>query len=96
MSTEVARSRLILLSVFETRHCVKLAALIYRVAVARILLSTVAVGVWLDNELSLKQHVAKVASECYYQLRRLRQIRRRAGREVTTRLVLALVICRLD
>ena len=53
-------------------------------------------GVWLDNELSLRQHVAKVASACFYQLRRLRQIRRRAGREVTTRLVLALVTSRLD
>ena len=53
-------------------------------------------GVWLDNELSLKHHVAKVASACFYQLRRLRQIRRRAGREVTIRLVLALVTSRLD
>ena len=53
-------------------------------------------GVWLDSELSLKQHVAKVASACFYQLRRLRQLRRRVGREVTTRLVLALVISRLD
>ena len=48
-------------------------------------------GVWLDSELSLKQHVYKVAKACFYQLRRLRQIRRRVGREVTTRLVLALV-----
>ena len=53
-------------------------------------------GVWLDNELSLRQHVAKVASARFYQLRRLRQIRRRAGCEVTTRLVLALVTSRLD
>jgi len=52
-------------------------------------------GVWLDSELSLKQHVAKVASACFYQLRRLRQIRRCAGREVTIRLVRALVISRL-
>jgi len=53
-------------------------------------------GVWLDSELSLKQHIAKVASACFFQLRRLRQIRRRVGREVTTRLVLALVTSRLD
>jgi len=53
-------------------------------------------GVWLDSELSLKQHVAKVASACFYQLRRLRQIRRRVGREVTIRLVLALVMSQLD
>ena len=53
-------------------------------------------GVWLDSELSLKRQVAKVASACFYQLRRLRQLRRRVGREVTTRLVLALFISRLD
>jgi len=41
-------------------------------------------GVWLDNELSLRQHIAKVAIACFYQLRRLRQIRRCAGRELTT------------
>jgi len=53
-------------------------------------------GVWLDSELSLRQHVTKIAASCFYQLRRLRQVRRRAGREVTTRLVLALVISKLD
>ena len=36
-------------------------------------------GVMLDSELSMKQHVAKVASLCYYHLRRIRQIRRRVG-----------------
>ena len=40
-------------------------------------------GVWLDSELSLKQHVTKIATSCFYELRRLRQVRRRAGREVT-------------
>ena len=44
----------------------------------------------------MKQHVMKVAATCYYHLRRLRQIRRRVGREVTTQLVLALIISRLD
>jgi len=43
----------------------------------------------------MKQHVNKVAAACYCQLRRLRQIRRRVGPEVTTQLVLALVTCRL-
>jgi len=52
--------------------------------------------VWIDHELSMKQHVIKVAGTCFHQLRHLRKIRRRVGREVTTRLVLALVICRLD
>jgi len=44
----------------------------------------------------MKQHVAKVATACFYHLRGLRQIRRRVGEEVTTRLILALVIPRLD
>ena len=43
----------------------------------------------------MKAHVAKVSSACYYHLRRLRQIRRRVGAEVTTQLVLALVMSRL-
>jgi len=41
-------------------------------------------GVLLDANLSMKQHISKVAATCYYQLRRLRQIRRRVGPEVTT------------
>jgi len=53
-------------------------------------------GVLLDAELSMRQHVNKVAATCYYQLRRLRQVRRRAGQEVTTQLILALVTSRLD
>jgi len=38
----------------------------------------------------------KVAATCRYHLRRLRQIRQRVGREVTIRLVLALVISKID
>jgi len=53
-------------------------------------------GLHLDSQLSMKQHVAKVAATCYYQLRRLRQIRRRVGREVTIRLILATVMSRID
>ena len=53
-------------------------------------------GVHLDDELTMKQHVAKVAASCFYHLRRLRQIRRRVGTEVTTQLVLAFVTSRLD
>ena len=48
-------------------------------------------GVYLDRELSMKQHIAKVAASCYYHLLRLRQIRRRVSGEVATRLVLALI-----
>ena len=53
-------------------------------------------GVQLDKELSVKAHVAKVSSACYYHLRRLHEIRRRVRAEVTTQLVLALVMSRLD
>ena len=53
-------------------------------------------GVHLDEELTMKQHVAKVAASCFYHLRRLRQIRRRVGTEVTTQFVLAFVTSRLD
>jgi len=45
---------------------------------------------------SMKQHVAKVVATCFYLLRRLRQIRRRVGAEVTTQLVLAFITSRLD
>jgi len=53
-------------------------------------------GLHLGSELSMKHHVAKVAAVCFYHLRRLRQISRRVGTEVTIRLVLAVVIYRLD
>ena len=53
-------------------------------------------GVLLDAELSMKQHINKVSATCFYHLRRLRQVRRRIGPEITTQLVLALVTSRLD
>jgi len=53
-------------------------------------------SVLLDAQLSMKQHINKVTATCYYHLRRLRQIRRRAGQELTTQLVLAFVSSRLD
>jgi len=53
-------------------------------------------GVYLDNELTMKQYISRVVSSCFFQLRRLRQIRRSAGEEVTKRLVTALVLSRLD
>ena len=52
--------------------------------------------VYLDSELSMKQHVARTAAACFYHIRRLRQIRRRVGQEVTQQLVLALIMSRLD
>ena len=54
-------------------------------------------GLHQDSELFMKHIVAKVAATCHYHLRRLRQIRRRVGQEVTTtRLVLSMVVSRLD
>jgi len=44
----------------------------------------------------MKNHLAKVTATYHCHLRRLRQIRRRVGQEVTTPLVLASVISRLD
>ena len=39
-------------------------------------------GVKLNSELSMKQQVSNITRACFYHLRRLRQIRRRAGYEV--------------
>jgi hypothetical protein len=44
----------------------------------------------------MKQHIAKITSASYFQMRRLRQKGRRVGRDVTAKLVLALVVSRLD
>jgi len=40
--------------------------------------------------------IAKIAAACFYHIRRLRQVRRRIGQEVTQQLVLALIMSRLD
>jgi len=44
-------------------------------------------GVILDQELGMTQHIAKVTSSCFYQLRPLRQIRRPVVQELVTQLV---------
>jgi len=54
-------------------------------------------GVWLDAGLSMRSHVSRVAQTCFsYHLRRIRAVRRQLGRDVTARLVTALVLSRLD
>jgi hypothetical protein len=44
-------------------------------------------GVLFDQELSMTQHIARVTSSCFYQLRRLRQIRRPVTRRSAGSLV---------
>ena len=44
----------------------------------------------------MKQHVTRIASNCFYQLRRLRQIRSIVGKEVTSQLISAFMLTRLD
>jgi len=53
-------------------------------------------GVLLDQELSMTQRIAKVTSSCFYQLRRLRQIRRPVGQELVVQLVHSFILSRRD
>ena len=53
-------------------------------------------GVMIDAELSMHEHVSCVTRACFFHLRRLRSVRVLLGRDVTVRLVTALVFSRLD
>ena len=44
-------------------------------------------GVLFDCELNMRNHISHVARSCFYQLRRLKSIRRQLGRDVTKCLV---------
>ena len=44
----------------------------------------------------MKQHINLLVRSCFHHIRRLRQVRRLAGDELTIQLVLALVVSRLD
>lgn len=50
----------------------------------------------LDQELSMKPHVNKVASACLFQLRRPRQVRRLLAPDIAGNLVSAFITSRLD
>ena len=53
-------------------------------------------GVMIDSQLSMHEHVSRTARACFFHLRRLRSIRQQLGRDVTAGLVVALVFSRLD
>ena len=53
-------------------------------------------GVTFDSQLTMQRHVNKVASACFHHIRRLKQIRRLVGPEVTATLVSAFVLSKLD
>jgi len=53
-------------------------------------------AVILDPELTMQRHVNTVASACVCHIRRLKQIRRLLGPEVTATLISAFVLSRLD
>ena len=45
-------------------------------------------GVWIDAELSMRDHISRTTRACYSHLRRLRSIRTLLGRDVTVQLVM--------
>ena len=53
-------------------------------------------GVFVDAELTFREHVRRVTSSCFFQQRCLRHIRKHVRRQVMKQLVLAFVISRLD
>ena len=53
-------------------------------------------GVYLDSLLDMHVHISKTAQACHFQLRRLRRVRRLLGRDVTSNLVAALILTKLD
>jgi len=44
-------------------------------------------GVMLDAELSMCEHMSRTAQSCFYHLHRLRSVRQQLGHDVTARLV---------
>jgi len=52
-------------------------------------------GVLMDQELSMKQHIAMITSSCFFRLRRLKHVRRILTPEITANLVPAFATSRL-
>jgi len=53
-------------------------------------------GVYLDSLLDMHVHISKTAQACHFQLQRLRRVRHLLGRDVTSNLVAALILTKLD
>ena len=53
-------------------------------------------GVLLDSKLELKHHVNRIASTCFYHLRRLMQLKRHVGVEIMRQLISSFIFSRLD
>ena len=52
--------------------------------------------VLLDTTLTMKKHISKITSVCFYHLQRLKQVRRLLGPDITARIISAFVLNRLD
>ena len=53
-------------------------------------------GVFIDDKLTFKQHVARLVSSCFFQLRRLRQVRRCVSRPILKQLVHSFLVSRVQ
>jgi len=53
-------------------------------------------GVWVDSGLTMSTHITKTVAGCFATLRQLRSVRRSLSHDAFTRLVVALVLSRLD
>jgi len=53
-------------------------------------------GVTLDSELSMQNHISKVTQTCFYRIRHLKQVRKLLGPDIAAKLVVSLVFSRLD
>jgi hypothetical protein len=53
-------------------------------------------GVYMDSRLDMRSHISKIASICFYPLRRLRLLRHTVDRDICQRLVSAPILSRID
>ena len=53
-------------------------------------------GVTLDTELSMQNHISKITQTCFYHIRRLKQVRNLLGPDVAAKLVVSLVFSTAD